>query len=129
MQRGGVGYPVGEQCLVDIEADATDGGGDSSALYFAGGECAADFVSVDKNVVGPFDMTAVCRQQNCQQIADAQGDNLCDAEIVGSIQKAGVEQQAAGDVCIGLALPAIAALAYAGGLRVGPNDSELLDFR
>ena len=26
-ERGGVGYPIGEECLVDVEANATDGRG------------------------------------------------------------------------------------------------------
>lgn len=124
---GGVGHPVGKDRLVDVESDAADGGGDVVALQGAGDKGAADFVTVDENVVGPFDVDVVLGQQLHQQVADAQRHYLRDAEGVVSPQKGGFQYDADGEVSTGLALPPVATLSDAGALTMCPNNGKLLN--
>ena len=144
-QRSGVGNPVGENCLIDIQADAADGAGYVAVAQMVGGQDATHFAVADINVVGPLYVNGERRTENgergtgngerrteigellLQRFGHGEGEGHREVVLVGGIDECRFKDKAECQILACFADPYVALLAYASGLAAGTNNGKLLD--
>lgn len=126
-ERGGIGNPIAEVDLVDVEPYAYDCCGNLPGGESGVEEGTADFVVAYIDVVGPLDEDLMMWQICSEQVADGYGNGLGDLKLMGRGDEGRMEYYGTSDVGLGLTLPMVATLTNAGSLLLGCINSKLLD--
>lgn len=97
-QRRGIGNPVGELRLVDVEAYSADGRGDIVARKACRCQRAADFIAANIYIIGPLDLSGKWQVVSGKEVGYGEGEGLGELELALGGEPCGLEHKAEGEV-------------------------------